>query len=754
MKWTAEKISFLTTFQSRQSLPSSFNNKPPKTSSTRSLQKTSHTMKAPKHIRNFALATSIAALLAAQTSNAATLYWDNSGGTANSWASLANWSTVIAGGTSPAALPGTEDVATFSATPIQGTNQAITLGADRSVLGLEFLSGVTATTSFTGNRLTIGTSGIRNAGSGAVTFSSTITLAGSQNITNNGTGQITFSSAISGSGSPTITNNGTGTGIVRFNGGVASSVTKVIQNSSTSKLQINGDSNKQFNSDVEVTLGTVEVLNQNLIRTNSVVVNGGTFTTANNIFTTTGNVSISSGTIILGSATYSADSLAISGGTIQLTGASTTSNFTVNSLTLSGDAIFTSGTPRLSGTSVAISGGNLTGTGILSIGSGGLSTTNTASASLTKVHLNGTQSWANNGTAELAILGAVTASGTTPTLTNNGTGTGSVRFASALPNTVSSVVQNSATSSLVLGGSTTSAYTGGTFVNAGTLRLGASNMLANSGAVTVAGGTFDIQTFSDTVGTVTLTSGSITGSTGGVLTGASYNVQSGSASAKLGGTNVTLTKTTSGTVTLSATNTYTGATTVSAGTLVVDGSISTSSLTTVASGGTLGGTGTVGKTVISAGGTLAVGTSPGTMTFTDTLGLNGTTVMEIDGTAGAGVNPNGHDFINLTGAGAAGVLTYGGTLTLDIGVVFGNGNYSWNLFDFVSETGGFTGISLDDKYSGSLTDAGGGVWGRTDGGNTWLFTESTGVLGLTVVPEPRAALLGSLGMLMLLRRRR
>ena len=709
-------------------------------------------MKAPKHIRNFALATSIAALLAAQTSQAATLYWDNNGGTANSWGGLANWSTVIAGGTSPAALPGTEDVATFSATPIQGTNQAITLGADRSVLGLEFLSGVTATTSFTGNRLTIGTSGIRNAGSGAVTFSSTITLAGSQSISNNGTGQMTFSSAISGSGSPTITNNGTGTGIVRFNSTVASSVTKVIQNSSTSKLQIGSI----FSSNLEVTLGTVELVSQNTIPTGSVVVNGGTFTVANNTnFTTTGNVSISSGTILMGNGTTSFGSLAIAGGTIQITG-NTSPNHNINagSITLSGDAIFTAVNPRLSGTSVAISGGNLTGTGILSIGSGGLSTTNTASASLTKVHLNGTQSWANNGTAELAILGAVTASGTTPTLTNNGTGTGSVRFASALPSTVSSVVQNSATSSLVLGGSTTSAYTGGTFVNAGTFRLGARNMLADTGAVTVAGGTFDIQTFSDTVGTVTLTSGSITGSTGGVLTGASYNVQSGSASAILGGTNVTLTKTTSGTVTLSATNTYTGATTVSAGTLVVDGSISTSSLTTVASGGTLGGTGTVGKTVISAGGTLAVGTSPGTMTFTDTLGLSGTTVMEIDGTAGAGVNPNGHDFINLTGAGAAGVLTYGGTLTLDIGVVFGNGTYSWNLFDFVSETGGFTGISLDDQYSGSLTDAGGGVWDLASGGNTWQFTESTGVLGLTVVPEPRAALLGSLGMLMLLRRRR
>jgi autotransporter-associated beta strand protein len=113
---------------------------------------------------------------------------------------------------------------------------------------------------------------------------------------------------------------------------------------------------------------------------------------------------------------------------------------------------------------------------------------------------------------------------------------------------------------------TTNSYTGGTFVNEGTLRLDASAMLADTGAVTVGGGTFDIQTFSDTVGAVTLTSGSINGS-GGTLTGTSYAVQGGTVSANLAGTVATMTKTTSGTVSLSGTNTYTGNTLVSVGTL-------------------------------------------------------------------------------------------------------------------------------------------------------------------------------------------
>jgi hypothetical protein len=143
------------------------------------------------------------------------------------------------------------------------------------------------------------------------------------------------------------------------------------------------------------------------------------------------------------------------------------------------------------------------------------------------------------------------------------------------------------------------------------------------------------------------------------------------------------------------------------------------------------------------------------MSFADTLGLSGAIVMEIDGAAGAGL-AGGHDFANLTGSGAAGVLTYGGSMTLDIGAVFGEGSHSWDLFNMASKTGTFSAIALADKYSGSLLDSDfDGVWDLSSGDNTWQFNESTGVLGLTVIPEPSAAaLVGSLGMLTLLRRRR
>jgi autotransporter-associated beta strand protein len=252
--------------------------------------------------------------------------------------------------------------------------------------------------------------------------------------------------------------------------------------------------------------------------------------------------------------------------------------------------------------------------------------------------------------------------------------------------------------------------------------------------------------------------------TGGIVTAADRNVTFGGA----GNTTVSTTaisgagaliKDGAGTLTLSSgvTHGYTGATTISGtGKLIVNGNISSSLLTTVDVGATLGGSGTLGKTIVN--GTLAVGNSPGTMTFTDTLTLAGITFTEIDGTDGAGV-PGGHDFVSLIGLDAAGVLTYGGSMILDIGTIFTVGDYSWNLFDFASETGTFTSIALADQYSGSLSNSS-GVWNLTSDqngfANTWVFTESTGVLGLTVavIPEPKAALLGGIGLLLLLRRRR
>ncbi len=234
----------------------------------------------------------------------------------------------------------------------------------------------------------------------------------------------------------------------------------------------------------------------------------------------------------------------------------------------------------------------------------------------------------------------------------------------------------------------------------------------------------------------------------GVDSGANLNIGGGGYGLYFNGG---LTKEGNGTLVLSGDNTYVGNTTVSAGTLLINGSTSSTSLVNVAIGATLGGNGTAGAaTTVS--GNLNPGNSAGLLTFDDSLKLLSTavTTMEIDG------NNRGttYDAINI-----ATELTYGGTLSLDLGVIFDLGTYTFDLFNLGSEgavDSQFTAVSLAGLYSGSLTESipGSGVWGRTSGINTWTFTESTGDLNLVVIPEPRAALLGGFGLLLLLRRRR
>jgi autotransporter-associated beta strand protein len=337
--------------------------------------------------------------------------------------------------------------------------------------------------------------------------------------------------------------------------------------------------------------------------------------------------------------------------------------------------------------------------------------------------------------------------------------------------------------------SATNTYTGITTVSAGTLALGhATDTLSSSSAVKVDGATavLSIAGNSDTVGAVSLKNGgSITG-TGGTLTGASYAVESGSVSAKLGGAGIALTKSTEGTVTLSGINSYTGATTVSAGTLAVDGTGSINSSAVTVNGGTfrynssvaysstltftsgtISGTnltGSLGGQTIGTGKTIAPGNSPGTATTTSqTWAGGGNYAWEInDANATAGADP-GWDLIN--GSGALTITATSGSqfnlllsslaLSNAAGLVhdFDNtASYNWLIADFASITGFAANVfSINTTgFTNTLNGTFGVVLGDTvlGGDNSQIY------LTYTSIPEPRAALLGGLGLLMLLRRRR
>ncbi len=214
------------------------------------------------------------------------------------------------------------------------------------------------------------------------------------------------------------------------------------------------------------------------------------------------------------------------------------------------------------------------------------------------------------------------------------------------------------------------AYTGGTFVEAGTLTLGTANAIASSSGVDLGrvGGPSGTGATSNSIVTATLALGA-NNTIKGLMSEAGNNTEVklngyaltvntanntiwsfGGIISDTGSTG-TLTKSGSGALTLAGTSTYTGATTVNGGLLSVNGSIAASSLTTVNSGGVLGGIGTVGNTVIGSGGILAPGNSVGTMTVNGNLSFTSGSTYLVE------VSPSAADRTNVTGnAALAGIV--------------------------------------------------------------------------------------------------
>jgi autotransporter-associated beta strand protein len=156
-------------------------------------------------------------------------------------------------------------------------------------------------------------------------------------------------------------------------------------------------------------------------------------------------------------------------------------------------------------------------------------------------------------------------------------------------------------------------------------------------------------------------------------------------------TNLSLHKDGLGTWILSGADTYTGPTVISNGTLVVNGSLSASSTVTVA-GGTLGGNGLIrGPVVVNDVGTIAPGSSIGTLTISNSLTLNGTASIEFSHT--------GAD--KVAGVGS---LTLGGTLHVDV-IGSLTGGEIFRLFEATSYSGDFSFYDLPTLASPLAWDA-------------------------------------------------
>jgi autotransporter-associated beta strand protein len=258
---------------------------------------------------------------------------------------------------------------------------------------------------------------------------------------------------------------------------------------------------------------------------------------------------------------------------------------------------------------------------------------------------------------------------------------------------------------------------------------------------------------------------------GFLLTLDGSNSGTGTINSQIGGSGG-ITKNGTGTWTLSGQNAYSGNTTLNAGTLFANntsGSATGTGAVSVGASGKLAGTGTItpsGTNGINVTGVLAPGGSVGTGNLT--LNLGGTTgTVTMNSAAGADFEfLLGIGGLNITSLGTSDLLTIAGAATSDFA-------FNGNEVDFLSSGAiGFyklfdTSIDNANTWTGLTYDSGTGVvssgltYSNLASGLSGTFIVgtagnggTTGDIYFQVVPEPGASLLGGLGTLLLLRRRR
>jgi autotransporter-associated beta strand protein len=447
-------------------------------------------------------------------------YWR--GDLNNSWnannSGNTNWATDASGTTDTGAVPGaTTDVvfAASNAANLPGT----VLGANMSVRSLSVMNSAGVTIGGS-HSLTIGADGVNvvsGSGTTLINTSGQVVLGANQTWTTGN--DLTVSSVISGTAS--LTKTGTDT------------------------LILSG--NNTYSGGTTIAAGTLQV---------------GSGTTSGSIV---GNV-VNNGALIVNRSTDVTLGGAISGtGTLTKWGA--------GRLILTSPGTFTGGTTIGSFTgsgAVRASANNALGSGEITIGPGGNATTarlelsnnatlpnaialtmrNNSTVAIQNISgnnaLSGTITLQVGGSsaifqsdAGLLTLGAITSDATgsrVPTLTGSGDGlvSGVISNGSA---TVG--VTKSGAGTWSLGGANT--YSGNTTVSAGTLALGGANRIANTSNMVLGGGTFATGGFSDTVGTLTLSSNSTIDFGAGVST-LTYS----GAGTFTGGTTLTVTNWTQG----------------------------------------------------------------------------------------------------------------------------------------------------------------------------------------------------------------
>jgi fibronectin-binding autotransporter adhesin len=440
---------------------------------------------------------------------------------------------------------------------------------------------------------------------------------------------------------------------------------------------------------------------------------------------TVGGFSITSGTLA-GTGTLTAPTYALGGGSIVANLGSGTVSVTAN----------TSLVGRSAATVVAVSSGTLT---LGSAARFSASPAVTGSAG-TAILLSGSETFGS-----LAGAGSLVIGGGTLTTGGNHTTTiwsGVISGAGGLT--------KSGSGGFTLSGA--NSYGGTTRVTSGTLTLGNPSAISGSTAIVVAGGVFNLASFSGSVPSVTITGGTLAGS-GTLTTAGTYALGGGSVTANLGtglirstGRPTLAGLASTGTVSI-ASGTLTLA---SAGRFTASPAVSMSTNTGLLLGGSetigsLAGTGTVNL----GGGTLTTGGSGSSTTFSGTIGGTGGLAKVGSGTFTLSGTSVYSGATNVTGGRLA--LGRSDALPNSTAVTVTNAGLTLGTFrdTVASLTTGNTGTStlaftVASGSSGGLTTTGNVAFGS--GSNVLAFTNvSTGTLGRYDILTYGGTLSGSYG---------
>jgi T5SS/PEP-CTERM-associated repeat protein/autotransporter-associated beta strand protein len=660
---------------------------------------------------------------------------------------------------------------------ISGTGSLVKMGA--GILTLTGTVTYSGTTTVLGGQLVIGTGGTTGTWNGDLSINSQLTFNRSDNLV--------YGFVLSGSGS--VLKLGTGTliytGTNTYTGGTTINVGSLqIGNGGTAGSllgDITNNANLAFDRSDNVSFGGV------ISGTGTLTTIGGGMVTLTGANTFTGGTVIDAGTLqvgaggitgsLLGNVTDNgalvfnrSDNTSLAGA---ITGTGAVTKLGAGTLTLTGNNTY-SGATNISGTLQVSNGGRIEGTSGITIsrsatdsgtlyvtgagsrvttsgnivvgaaGSGTMTVDNGASVTAANIALGGPAATLNIGTggASGSLNPAMTVFGAAGAAVNLNYTDTSYTLASSLSNQLSLNVNSTGTT--ILTGTNT--FTGGVFLNSGTLRVSSDSNLGGNGNIltfnggtlqlgasitnvtrpmvlNTAGGTIDTGSFnlSDSgfitgtgaltklgSGTLNLTgTASYSGGTtviAGTLRGTSNSIQGNIANSG----NVTFSQIADGTyagviggsgsvsklgtanVTFTGANTYTGATNVTGGMLTVDGSLN--SPTTVGVAGTLGGAGTLNGAVTVLG-TLAPGDAT---SIYGTLTVNGNVTFQSGSFLRIHTDASGHNsVVNVLGASNT-VTLNGGT----VNVVSGGGPYAASTrYTLVTAAG-----SVSGTFAGASSD--------------------------------------------------